>query len=93
MTNTICDAKLSSPGYRRSEAQYLVLVVFVAQQSFGVECMVSLNMHSLIHWFVTNESVLAVLVTVGVAVLLVCCLECSKCPHRDKDDIFRRREI
>jgi hypothetical protein len=55
--------------------------------------MVSLNMHSLIHWFVTNESVLAVLVTVGVAVLLVCCLECSKCPHRDKDDIFRRRDI
>jgi hypothetical protein len=24
-----------------------------------------------------------------VAVLLVCCLECTDCPGRDKDDIFR----
>jgi hypothetical protein len=24
-----------------------------------------------------------------VAVLLVCCLECSDCRHREKDDIFR----
>ena len=50
-------------------------------------------MHSLVHWFATNGSVLAVLVTVGVAILLVCCLGCTKCPSRDKDDIFRRHEL
>jgi len=53
----------------------------------------SLDMNSVIHWFTTNGSVLAVLVTVGVAVLLVCCLGCSNCPSRDKDDIFRRHEM
>jgi hypothetical protein len=50
-------------------------------------------MHSLIDWIAMNGSVLAVLVTVGVAVLLVCCLGCSNCPHREKDDLFRRREL
>ena len=50
-------------------------------------------MTSLFHWFLSNESVLAVLVTVGVAVLLICCLECSHCPSRDKDDIFKRHEV
>jgi hypothetical protein len=46
-------------------------------------------MHTLVHWFVANENLLAVLVTAGVAVLLVCCLGCSGCPSKDKDDIFR----
>jgi len=50
-------------------------------------------MRSLIHWFEMNGSALAVLVTVGVAVLLVACLGCSNCPARDKDDLFRRREL
>ncbi|HUD14617.1 MAG TPA: hypothetical protein VMQ56_13270 [Terracidiphilus sp.] len=50
-------------------------------------------MHHLIHWFTANGSILAVLVTVGVAVLLVCCLGCSNCPSRDKDDLFRRHEL
>jgi hypothetical protein len=50
-------------------------------------------MHSLAQWFVTNSSVLAVLVTVGVAVLLVCCLECSDCSKIEKDDLFKRREV
>jgi hypothetical protein len=50
-------------------------------------------MHSLTHWLVANEIVLAILVTVGVAVLLVCCLGCSSCPRRDKDEIFRRRNV
>jgi hypothetical protein len=36
---------------------------------------------------------MAVLVTVGVAILLVCCLECTKCPSREKDDIFSRHEM
>jgi hypothetical protein len=47
-------------------------------------------MHSLIQWFATIENAVAVLVTVGVAVFLVCCLECTECPSRDKDDLFRR---
>ncbi len=50
-------------------------------------------MHSLTQWLVTNSSVLAVLVTVGVAVLLVCCLECSDCSKVEKDDLFQRREV
>jgi len=50
-------------------------------------------MHNAIHWFATNGTVIAVLVTVGVAVLLVCCLGCSNCPSRDKDDLFRRHEM
>ncbi len=50
-------------------------------------------MQSLLHWFVAHESLLAVLVTVGVAVLLVSCLGCSSCPSRDKDDLFRRRNV
>jgi hypothetical protein len=48
-------------------------------------------MHTITHWLTVNESVLAVLVTVGVAVLLVCCLECTKCGCRDKDELFPRR--
>jgi hypothetical protein len=49
-------------------------------------------MNSLIHWF-TYENILATLVTVGVALLLVCCLECSDCSGRDKDDFFHRHTI
>jgi len=50
-------------------------------------------MQHLMHWLVVNASVLSVLVTVGVAVLLVCCLGCSECPSRDKDDIFKRHNM
>jgi hypothetical protein len=50
-------------------------------------------MHYVTQWLTVNESVLAVLVTVGVAVLLVCCLECTKCDSRDKDDLFHRHEV
>jgi hypothetical protein len=49
-------------------------------------------MHVLIHWFTLNANLFAILVTVGVAVLLVACLQCTKCPCREKDDLFRRRE-
>lgn len=55
--------------------------------------MLSLNMQGLFHWFATNGSLLAVIVTAGVAVLLVSCLGCSDCPCRDKDDLFRRHEL
>jgi hypothetical protein len=50
-------------------------------------------MNSVVHWFGTNASVLAVLVTVGVAVLLICCLECSNCSKSEQDDLFHRREL
>lgn len=50
------------------------------------------KMEHLSHWLVVNGSVLAVLVTVGVAVLLVCCLECTHCDCRDKDEFFHRHE-
>jgi len=52
-----------------------------------------MSMNSLVHWFGINASVLAVLVTMGVAVLLICCLECSNCSCREKDDLFRRHEM
>lgn len=41
----------------------------------------------------TSGVLLAVIVTTGVAILLVCCLGCSKCSCRDKDDIFSRHEV
>jgi hypothetical protein len=50
-------------------------------------------MNSLVHWFQVNASVMAVLVTVGVAVLLICCLECSNCSKSEKDDLFHRRDL
>jgi hypothetical protein len=28
-----------------------------------------------------------------VAVLLICCLECTKCDRREKDDLFRHHEV
>jgi hypothetical protein len=49
-------------------------------------------MHSLLHWFTTNGSLLAILVTVGVAILLVSCVGCTNCSRRGKDDLFRHRE-
>ena len=50
-------------------------------------------MHSLIHWFTVYENALAVVVTVGVAFFLICCVECISCPCREKDELFRRRKV
>jgi hypothetical protein len=50
-------------------------------------------MHTLLQWLTTSGSLLALIVTAGVAVLLVCCLGCSKCPCREKDDLFNRHEV
>ena len=47
-------------------------------------------MQTLMHWMMVNAGVLAILVTVGVAVLLVCCLECCDCSCREKDEVFHR---
>lgn len=51
-------------------------------------------MHTIVHWATTNANLLAILVTIGVAVLLVCCLECTRCPGCEKDDeLFKRHEV
>ena len=50
-------------------------------------------MHNFFHWIASCASVLAILVTLGVAVLLVCCLECTNCPKSKKDEIFTRHEL
>jgi hypothetical protein len=50
-------------------------------------------MQDLSHLLAVNGSILAVLVTVGVAVLLICCLECTRCPKREKDNLFYRHEF
>lgn len=52
-----------------------------------------LVMHTFIHWLVDNGGVLAVVVTAGVAILLVCCLECSNCSCSEKDDLFKHHEV
>lgn len=51
------------------------------------------EMDSLIQWFTTFENAVAFLVTVGVAVLFVCCAECLTNPSRDKDDLFHRHAL
>lgn len=50
-------------------------------------------MQTLIHWLLASGSLLALVVTAGVAVLLVCCLGCARCPGREKDDIFTKHEV
>ena len=51
------------------------------------------DMQALLHWFGLHANLMAILATVGVAVLLVCCLECTNCPCREKDDLFKRHEV
>lgn len=43
-------------------------------------------------WLMIGVSILSVLVTVGLTVFFVCCLKCSDCSHKDKDELFRRHE-
>ena len=50
-------------------------------------------MFGLFHGIARTEDLLAALVTAGVAVLLICCLECTECSRREKDDLFRRHEM
>jgi hypothetical protein len=57
----------------------------------GVRCFVE-TMRVLSHWIATNANLLAILVTVGVAFLLVLCLQCTKCGCREKDELFKRHE-
>ena len=71
---------------------FLQLLVFIPKAGFD-ENAGRRVMHNLMHWISSYASVLAILVTLGVAVLLVCCLECTNCPSREKDDLFRRHEM
>ena len=50
-------------------------------------------MDRLIQCFASGENALAALVTTGVVLLLLCCLECMTSPTADKDDIFRDRTV
>ena len=92
VVENLCRSCYFRPGSGALEFD-LVAVSFAAQQNFGVGCMVFFSMNGLVHWFVTNGNVLAVVVTAGVAVLIICCLECTECPRREKDDLFRRHEL
>ena len=50
-------------------------------------------MRVLLHWFATNPNLVAIIVTAGVAILLVCCFQCTRCPGRDKDELFHRHQV
>ncbi len=50
-------------------------------------------MEKLIYWITDDGNLLALLVAAGVAVFLICCLECTTSPSREKDELFRRREL
>ena len=50
-------------------------------------------MQTFLKWLEWNGTVLAVLVTAGVALLLACCLGCSNCRNHKKDELFNRHEI
>ncbi len=50
-------------------------------------------MFSFLHGFAAIENLLAALVTIGIALLLVCCVECSSCRDRKDDDIFRHKNV
>jgi outer membrane biogenesis lipoprotein LolB len=50
-------------------------------------------MFSFLHGFAAIENLIAALVTIGIALLLACCVECTHCPNREKDDLFRHRLV
>lgn len=52
-----------------------------------------LDMQSVAHWFSTGATIIALVITAAVAIFLVCCLECTKCPKKEKDEIFNRHEL
>jgi hypothetical protein len=50
-------------------------------------------MSNMMHWVYLHGNILAVLVTIAVAILVVCSLECVKCPKSEKDDLFRKHNL
>jgi hypothetical protein len=55
--------------------------------------MQSLKIHGFVHWVAAHETVMAIVITAAVALLLVCCLECTNCGCREKDDIFTHHGV
>jgi hypothetical protein len=55
--------------------------------------MFSLDMHRFVHWVAAHGNIVALVVTAGVALLIGCCLSCSNCGCREKDELFKRREV
>jgi len=55
--------------------------------------MLMLPMNALTRWLATDGNAFAVVVTAALAVLLACCLACTNCSCRDKDDIFRHHTV
>jgi hypothetical protein len=92
MTVKMSDGTLDSPGFRCTGGRSIARLRGSPAKTF-VEKIGGPGMHHLIHWFSTSGTILAILVTAGVAVLLVCCLGCSNCPSREKDALFRRHEM
>lgn len=53
--------------------------------------MLSLKLHALMIWLHNMESwAPAVLVTAGLALLIVCAVSCTSSPCKEKDDMFHR---
>lgn len=50
-------------------------------------------MHRLSLWLMIGVSVLSVLVTVGITMFFACCMKCSDCSGRDKDDLFKPHNL
>jgi len=50
-------------------------------------------MYGMAQWFTTGATLIALVITVAVGIFLVCCIECTKCPKKEKDDIFNRHEL
>ena len=48
-------------------------------------------MHTLLHTLFSAGTILAVLITAGVGLLIFCCLSCSNCGCKEKDELFRRK--
>jgi hypothetical protein len=50
----------------------------------------------IIEWFTTDGNAFALLVTAGVALFLICCMECFNIPSRDNynnDELFRHHVL
>ena len=50
-------------------------------------------MTQLMKFLTEYATLIAIVVTVGVGLLLFCCLGCTKCSCREKDELFRQRHV
>lgn len=75
-----------------------VIMVGIAWSILEARCrrscrLLEVIMHSVVNWFSTGATIIALVITAAVAIFLVCCMECTKCPKKDKDEIFTRHEL